>query len=106
VDEAFFLGGLGKHRILEAFKPHIFFDDQDVHLEEAAGVVPAGKVPYRSDSPLRLVQPATGADAVPKAEGSGPLTSDSRWRVAAHLNRPVDAVETPPKIQKSPPRRA
>lgn len=78
VDEAFFLGGLGKHRILEAFKPHIFFDDQDVHLEEAAGVVPAGKVPYRSDSPLRLVQPATGADAVPRAEGPSPLTSNSR----------------------------
>ena len=52
VDEAFFLGGLGKHRILESFKPHIFFDDQDIHLQKAAGVVPAGKVPYRSDSPL------------------------------------------------------
>lgn len=55
VDEAFFLGGLGKHRVLESFKPHIFFDDQDVHLEEAAGIVPSGKVPYRSDSPLRSV---------------------------------------------------
>ena len=55
VDEAFFLGGLGKHRVLEAFKPHIFFDDQDVHLEKAAGVVPSGKVPYRSDSPLLLM---------------------------------------------------
>ena len=55
VDEAFFLGGLEKHRVLEAFKPHIFFDDQDVHLEKAAGVVPSGKVPYRSDSPLLLM---------------------------------------------------
>ncbi len=55
VNEAFFLGGLGKHQVLEAFKPHIFFDDQDIHLEKAAGVVPSGKVPYRSDSPLRVI---------------------------------------------------
>jgi 5'-nucleotidase len=55
VDEAFFLGGLEKHRILEAFKPHIFFDDQDMHLAKAADVVPSGKVPYRSDSPLLLM---------------------------------------------------
>jgi len=55
VNEAFFLGGLGKHQVLEAFKPHIFFDDQDIHLEKASSVVPSGKVPYRSDSPLRLI---------------------------------------------------
>jgi 5'-nucleotidase len=65
VDEAFFLGGLGKHRILEAFKPHIFFDDQDVHLEKAAGVVPSGKVPYRSDSPLLLISGESQKDETP-----------------------------------------
>jgi len=52
VDEAFFLGGVGKAKVLEAFKPHIFFDDQDVHLDEAAGIVPSGKVPYLSESKL------------------------------------------------------
>jgi 5'-nucleotidase len=52
VDEAFFLGGVEKSRVLKAFKPHIFFDDQDVHLESAALAVPSGKVPYHSDSPL------------------------------------------------------
>lgn len=52
VDEVFFLGGLEKAKILKAFKPHIFFDDQDLHLEQAAHVVPAGKVPYRTDSLL------------------------------------------------------
>ena len=52
VNGIFFLGGVAKTRILEAFRPHIFFDDQDVHLEPAAGSVPAGKVPYRSDSIL------------------------------------------------------
>jgi 5'-nucleotidase len=52
VDEAFFLGGVEKSRVLKAFKPHIFFDDQDVHLDTAAHAVPSGKVPYHSDSPL------------------------------------------------------
>ena len=53
VDEAFFLGGIEKSRILKAFKAHIFFDDQDIHLEKSALVVPSGKVLYPSDSPLR-----------------------------------------------------
>lgn len=52
VDEAFFLGGVGKAKVLKAFRPHIFFDDQDVHLEAASSIVPSGKVPYLSSSPL------------------------------------------------------
>ncbi len=52
VDEIFFLGGLDKSKILKAFKAHIFFDDQDIHLDPAAKHIPAGKVPYRSKSPL------------------------------------------------------
>lgn len=52
VDEAFFLGGISKDKVLKAFNPHIFFDDQDVHLEAAASLVPSGKVPYLSDSKL------------------------------------------------------
>ncbi|MCU7964631.1 MULTISPECIES: 5'-nucleotidase [Shewanella] len=52
VDEAFFLGGVEKTKVLKAFRPHIFFDDQDVHLDAAANLVPSGKVPYLSDSAL------------------------------------------------------
>jgi 5'-nucleotidase len=52
VDEAFFLGGVEKASVLEAFNPHIFFDDQDVHLQTASEVVPSGKVPYKSGSLL------------------------------------------------------
>ncbi|HTU58190.1 MAG TPA: 5'-nucleotidase, partial [Polyangiales bacterium] len=40
VDEAFFLAGLRKTAILKVFKPHLFFDDQQVHLKEAAQIVP------------------------------------------------------------------
>lgn len=52
VDEIFFLGGLDKSKVLKAFKAHIFFDDQDVHLAPAAKHVPSGKVPYKTSSPL------------------------------------------------------
>lgn len=52
VDEAFFLGGVEKTKVLKAFRPHIFFDDQDVHLEAASKHVPSGKVPYHSSSKL------------------------------------------------------
>jgi len=52
VDEIFFLGGLDKSKILRAFKAHIFFDDQDTHLDETSHYIPAGKVPYPSDSIL------------------------------------------------------
>lgn len=53
VDELFFLGGMDKTKILEAFRPHIFFDDQDLNLEKISRVYPAGKVPYKSSSPLK-----------------------------------------------------
>ncbi len=52
VDTAFFLGGLPKEEFLKAFKPHIFFDDQDIHLLPASKWVPSAKVPYKSTSPL------------------------------------------------------
>lgn len=55
VDQIFFLGGLSKAQVLAAYRPHIFFDDQDLHLDAAAKVVPSCRVPYPSDSPLRLV---------------------------------------------------
>jgi 5'-nucleotidase len=57
VDQAFFLGGLQKSRFLKAFKPHIFFDDQDSHLDPASLDIPSAKVLYPSDSPLkRLIE--------------------------------------------------
>ena len=52
VNQAFFLGGLDKTYVLKEFKPQIFFDDQHVHTDRASLVVPAGTVPYKSDSVL------------------------------------------------------
>ena len=46
LDAAFFMGGSPKKHLLSAYKPHIFFDDQDVHCAPAAQITPAGRVPY------------------------------------------------------------
>lgn len=47
VDEAFFLGGVSKPEVLDAFGAHIFFDDQHMHTDPASKVVPSAVVPYR-----------------------------------------------------------
>ncbi len=52
VDEAFFLGGVAKDKILKAFNAHIFFDDQDTHVLPASTLVPSSRVPYKKHSPL------------------------------------------------------
>ena len=58
VNEIFFLGGVEKTKVVKAFRAHIFFDDQDLHLDPAAKFVPSGKVPYKSDSPLNEPPPS------------------------------------------------
>ncbi len=73
VNEIFFLGGVSKTRILQAFRPHLFFEDQEVHLEPAASSVPAGKVPYRSDSPLQAM--ATQPKQAPASQGADQSSS-------------------------------
>ncbi len=45
IDEAFFLGGLDKAPILDKFRPHIFFDDQQTYCQSASKVAPTGHVP-------------------------------------------------------------
>ena len=50
LDESFFLDGMGKSAILRAFKPHIFFDDQKVHLETASPTTPSAQVPSVENS--------------------------------------------------------
>lgn len=45
VDDVFFLGGIEKARILNIWKPHIFFDDQMVHLDHLQNV-PAVHIPF------------------------------------------------------------
>jgi 5'-nucleotidase len=44
VDETFFLGGFEKRGILEVLRPHIYFDDQLIHLETTHTATPAAQV--------------------------------------------------------------
>ncbi|RAN76140.1 5'-nucleotidase [Bacillus sp. SRB_336] len=46
VNDAFFLGGIAKSKVLEVMRPHIFFDDQKSHLDPAAGFTAGVHVPY------------------------------------------------------------
>ena len=46
VNDAFFLGGADKGRVLRVLRPHIFFDDQRGHLDPVAREVASVLVPY------------------------------------------------------------
>jgi len=73
IDEMFFLGGVSKDRILHQFRPHIFFDDQDVHAKPASRLVPSARVLALADpdpDQRRLpfagaIPPRTGKKVVP-----------------------------------------
>lgn len=45
VDEAFFQGGVEKYEVVKAFGADIFFDDQDIHLQNTSKETPSAKVP-------------------------------------------------------------
>lgn len=53
LDETFFLGGMDKSRVLEVFRPHLFFDDQLSHVGPAAASVPCVHVPFGKLNELR-----------------------------------------------------
>lgn len=46
IDEMFFLGDVPKPEILQAFQPHIFFDDSPKNTDPASKVVPTARVLY------------------------------------------------------------
>lgn len=47
VDEMFLLGGIDKSRILEVLRPHLYFDDQMVHLDaNAIKNIPLVHIPF------------------------------------------------------------
>ena len=58
-DEAHFVGAHEKAPILEATGAHIFFDDQECHVEGASSVISAGLVPGPHDAATPVI-PASG----------------------------------------------
>lgn len=65
MNDAFFLGGIEKGRILEVLRPHIFFDDQRGHLEGTSKFSPAVHIPYG-----QLNERATTADDEPEEDSA------------------------------------
>lgn len=45
-NDAFFLGGIEKGKVLGVLRPHIFFDDQSGHLTSVAQVAPSVHIPF------------------------------------------------------------
>lgn len=45
-DEVFLMGGIEKKRVLDILKPHLFFDDQLVHLTPVAQSTPSVHIPF------------------------------------------------------------
>jgi 5'-nucleotidase len=56
IDEAFFLGGIEKIRVLSVFMPHIFFDDQVGHIEGVARTFPSVHVPFGAVNNMKIKQ--------------------------------------------------
>jgi 5'-nucleotidase len=52
-DEAYFLNGSPKRPILEAFRPHIYFDDHEELCREVGLTIPVGQVPNHLDELVR-----------------------------------------------------
>lgn len=71
MDEIFFLGGIGKRDILQAFDADIFFDDQQIHADSAAQVVPAALVPYLSKSKIQQCEKGGQLYEIRQYSGSG-----------------------------------
>jgi 5'-nucleotidase len=51
--ETFFMGGIQKRRVLEEYKPHIYFDDQLGHLKPSSESIPSVFIPFAGDSALK-----------------------------------------------------
>lgn len=46
VDDAFYMSGHNKNMMLQAFKPHLFFDDSPKHIDRAKSMVTSVHVPF------------------------------------------------------------
>ncbi len=92
VDETYFLGGVDKAEVLKAFGAHIFFDDQRVHAESAAALVPAAQVLWSEEN----LPPPPPRDA-PVIIGGRPSGTTS---IAAKAATPAKSA-TPVQTAKS-----
>ena len=98
LDEMFFLGGVSKDSILQQFRPHIFFDDQDVHAKPASRLVPSARVLTQIE-PDMMQRRLPFAGAIPKKT---PATKKSLAPAKAPAQKAQPAQKAAP-AQKAPP---
>ncbi|MDF2846835.1 MAG: 5-nucleotidase [Oerskovia sp.] len=76
VNDAFFMGGADKGRVLRVLRPHIFFDDQRGHLDPVAREVASVLVPYgvtNEEVPVAAVPVEPGPDGEGPAPAPAPV---------------------------------
>jgi 5'-nucleotidase len=90
VDEAFFLGGMEKSRILTILRPHMFFDDQIGHLESPASDIPMVHIPFGIAN-RNLEKPADSTEAsTVETEEAGLASGETD----SHLSDQLESVPT------------
>ncbi|MEK8228311.1 5'-nucleotidase [Oerskovia sp. M15] len=75
VNDAFFLGGADKGRVLRVLRPHIFFDDQRGHLAPVAREVASVLVPYGVTNEAKVArspEPDVAWTAAPESDAPEP----------------------------------
>lgn len=58
-NEAFFMGGVEKSKVLDIMQPHIFFDDQKSHLQPSSARLPSVHIPFG----IANIKPVVSADS-------------------------------------------
>lgn len=82
VNDAFFLGGIEKSRVLKVLRPHVFFDDQQQHLDNAIEHIAGVHIPYGVANSSGLGSRAVADIAFPPRaalshEGSGVSSAET-----------------------------
>ena len=80
IDMAFFLGGVRKTEVLKALNPHIFFDDQDRHIDDVKEHIATGKCCIRL---IRQASRATARTAKRQSE-------KAQWRLILTIELSLD----------------
>lgn len=89
VDETHFLGADKKDAVLEAFRPHIFFDDQ---LKNVTGVVPSGHVPFGVKNEIKDPAARTISPIIPIPLPDPAAREDHRFEFVAEAAASLDEV--------------
>jgi 5'-nucleotidase len=79
LNETFFLGGIDKAGVLEALRPHIYFDDQMTHLEKTQVTTPSAHVVPLGAQPVLPFDEASARELI-DAETTSSDDSDERSR--------------------------